>query len=713
MIAGIVLGLQLTDLSLDPRLQKPIEIRAEAESVGAVIPSIGKRLNVALDASVSIKDDLIILYAKQKPAFEVLQKIAGHFGWEWQKAGEGYKLVQPEKAKKDEQAKLDEQLSAPYKEFQKTCKAALDDAAAFSDETLTNEIQKAQAQVQALSKGGTAGEIQSVGDLDSPASKAERRLKYLRTLHNPIATLTRKVAAQMSPADLRFLRDHERIVFSTLPTAWQRPFPEGVESQIAKAITQASAQNEDRRALNFETLRTFTPDDVKTVRVQISAKRSGAERSLSCEPRLVMTAQDGSVLAEASDYDYVYPPAPPAQADVPNDERLTRQIDQNSAIAPFRDDPKKMLDLVGSTLASASKPDSKEDLLHLFGVKLTAIAEAADVALIGDCYDAYVLSNYLPLSKRTAKENLDMLAARNLFGWNLSGDWIQLRSPIWQLRRFETVPREVLRKFKDGESFATVSLSTLIDVSTALNDAQAWSPIWVFACPAWWQNLFASGLRPVYVLRAVAQMSAIQRTEFIRGRPFYGRELPPTAAPFLNEAVYRTKWDNGFVGSMDSPTAEPAEREYVNREWNGLVLNADGTYSRSDTPKWKDCEITQLLPEGSTAGVLLSCKAIEVSGVIARLNNGYQKVMRVSRLAESERAPDPLGLNPNFFKPCTIESVFFTMRLPSSEARGLYVETSRVDPAATWHSRSDLPEETLNSLSFWKKRLGGSGGGSF
>ncbi len=711
MIAGIVLGLQLGELSSDARLQKPIDIRAEAESVGALIPSIGKQLNVALDPSASIKGDLIILYAKQKPAYQILQKIASHFGWEWQKSGEGYKLVQTEKAKKEEQAKLDEQLTAPYKQFQKTCKSALDDAAAFSDETLAKEIQNVQAQLEALSKSGTAGGVHGADDLDSPVWKAQQRLTYLRTLNNPIATLTRKVVAEMSPTDLRFVRDHERIVFSTLPTAWQRPFPEGVESQIAKAVTQASQQSEDRRALSFERLRTFTPDDVKTVRVEISAKRSGADRSLNCERRFVLTAQDGSVLAESSDYDYVSAPASPPQADVPNDDRLTKQIDQSAFIAPFRDDPKKMLELVGSTAASASKPDSKEDLLHLFGEKLTAIAEAADVALIADCYDAYVISNYYPLSKRTAKENLDLVGGRNLFRWNLSGDWIQLRSPIWQLRRYETVPREVLRKFNDGESFATVSLGTLIDVSTALNDAQVWSPIWVFVCPSWWQNLFGSGLRPVYVLRAVAQMSAIQRTEFIRGRPFYGRELPPTAAPFLNEVVYRTKWGNGFVGSMDSPVAEPAEKEYVNREWNGLVPNADGTYSSSDIPKWKDFEITQLLPEGSTAGVLLSCKAIEVPGVIARLNTGYQKVMRVSSLANSERSHDPLGLNPNFFKPCTIESVFFTMRLPSSEARGFNVETSRVDPAATWHSHSDLPQETLDSLSFWKKRLGG--GGSF
>lgn len=97
-IGALVGGLLATTIASaqfegDPRLNRHVTLRFEANPLWEVLSAIKKQTGVEFSVARDISEDLVILLWRDKPATDVLRLIATHFGWSWTKTEVGYRLV--------------------------------------------------------------------------------------------------------------------------------------------------------------------------------------------------------------------------------------------------------------------------------------------------------------------------------------------------------------------------------------------------------------------------------------------------------------------------------------------------------------------------------------------------------------------------------------------------------------------------------------------
>ncbi|MCS7066131.1 MAG: hypothetical protein NZL85_07650, partial [Fimbriimonadales bacterium] len=88
---------QTVDLSKDERLQKPITVCESFVLLRTLLDQMGKELNVSLSVTPDIAEEKVCLLVRERPAHEVLQRLADTLRYEWQslEATGGYRLYQP------------------------------------------------------------------------------------------------------------------------------------------------------------------------------------------------------------------------------------------------------------------------------------------------------------------------------------------------------------------------------------------------------------------------------------------------------------------------------------------------------------------------------------------------------------------------------------------------------------------------------------------
>src|SRR5438552_1113859 len=135
----------------DARLDAPISIRVDAESLTSVCKKLAKG-SVPLEVSPAISKDVIILSAKEKPLKEVLSTIAVHFGWQWVKEGSGYRILQSDDSKKNEQRLLQEAVMKPYLDAQAQCTKSIEDSTKIDRVALKKKIADLDQRIVKLSE---------------------------------------------------------------------------------------------------------------------------------------------------------------------------------------------------------------------------------------------------------------------------------------------------------------------------------------------------------------------------------------------------------------------------------------------------------------------------------------------------------------------------------------------------------------------------------
>ena len=88
---------QAVDLSKDERLQKRITVREPLIPLKQLLTQLGKELGVSLSAFPEIAEDKVCLLVRERPAHEVLQRLADTLRYEWElsQTTSGYRLYQP------------------------------------------------------------------------------------------------------------------------------------------------------------------------------------------------------------------------------------------------------------------------------------------------------------------------------------------------------------------------------------------------------------------------------------------------------------------------------------------------------------------------------------------------------------------------------------------------------------------------------------------
>lgn len=85
-------------------------MRCDAENIAEFLLEVEKQTNVKLSAPDDVKKEIIILFSNEKTARYVLNLVAEHCEWTWEKDSEGYRLFQSERAKREDEKLFKESL---------------------------------------------------------------------------------------------------------------------------------------------------------------------------------------------------------------------------------------------------------------------------------------------------------------------------------------------------------------------------------------------------------------------------------------------------------------------------------------------------------------------------------------------------------------------------------------------------------------------------
>ncbi len=92
----------------EPRLATAIDATAFEESFGEFLPRLGTQIGVALEAAREVENERVTLFARGRPARELLAVLAEHFDYDWKrrsgKAGAVLVLYQTRAARAREEA---------------------------------------------------------------------------------------------------------------------------------------------------------------------------------------------------------------------------------------------------------------------------------------------------------------------------------------------------------------------------------------------------------------------------------------------------------------------------------------------------------------------------------------------------------------------------------------------------------------------------------
>src|SRR5438874_824275 len=95
-------------LDEDPRLGKAVTIRLKRAPVAEVLSAIDGQTGVRLRASAETADEPALVYARERPARDVMRQLALLFNWRWRRMGKSggyrYELYQDAASKREEEA---------------------------------------------------------------------------------------------------------------------------------------------------------------------------------------------------------------------------------------------------------------------------------------------------------------------------------------------------------------------------------------------------------------------------------------------------------------------------------------------------------------------------------------------------------------------------------------------------------------------------------
>ncbi|MCH8273589.1 MAG: hypothetical protein IH851_02225 [Armatimonadetes bacterium] len=705
------------DLAADTRLGRAVEVRAEAETVGSLLARLSRQLNVRLAAASAVEQDLVILYAKDRPAHEILSIIADHFDWTWKKEEGGYRLYQTADQKKEEQRLLEEAILEPYLTAQKA-------AGEFPREAAKVDRKEAKKRIAEITL-----EIEKLGFAEvTPAYLALLRERgYLRSRTDPYRIFAETVFASFTRSQLLELDARTKIVVSTRPTSWQQPIGRNggraAETLVAELVRMQQEYFRDRKPpppegrtgsqLPEGIRAAFTLDDVAAVHVVFDADprlrydfagsplwvsvtvlgHDGAE--LAWTVRIVGARSRRTHSSEESSGEPGGPRPPVQERGGRLADRLTITNELATALG-FLDPDDSALDSFISGVWL--KPGSTTDFLAPIAKIYLELASAAGFSVIADAYDSHLVDAAGAGGLgRTAALILDALTRPIGATWAFDDPWVKVRTRKWPLARASTLPRKIARPARDtAVRQMGFTLDQAAALATALTDRQIASPILsdalgdlVFPKP------YESEVAALHAYRMWDALSAYHRETLLRGEPLPLAAIAPAARRHLAEYLYVCEYPGIYKSATKTNEEEDIEL------WDGL-------WAESNDHDWsEDTEITQLLPFGPPPEATIHLRYWERPGVAAILRPldrprpvilGTTWFAHFKAMSESAEMGDILRLDVNKVKLALVQNYHFTFRFRPGLARTFIAVAATSDPSVAFGPMSALPPALLRKI---------------
>lgn len=755
MIVTALAGLALAapfQLSSDPLLNKRITYSTSTAPIREVLEDLSAETGAKLRVVGALSDDLVVLYVKDRPAHEVLSKIATHFDWQWTKDEAGYILGGKPGWETRYARRIDESIYS-------LMKGAVQEAQKWCDEVRHMDLGAIKEKSKHLS--AAIEELYSKLTDDERANEAiyaqlepmEAELEKLQSLTDPAAMIANQLVSSLNQTTLLELARRSRLVFSVAPTASQKPMPPNAASAAHSLVATIIERNQmdQGQADQFDSEyvpERFTASDVYTVRVELTASLSQLINGGSWNPgaNIAIVGKSGKILWRGSHSytsygnaqhleDLLTPIHEEEDYEQSESERQPRgpidalsapfELDQeiNAAIAATgmggNEPPKELLE----SLAKGSKVD-------LLAIELKIgpmIAERAEVSFISDAFD-YAMSRmdaFLPA--KTVGKMFDSFARKVDGNWTFEDGWVAIRSNNPELRRAGTIPRSTLRKYRDlSADQIGLTVDQVAQLAAELTDFQLSSPaLMTFASFEFFGGL--SETVASYGLRAIAAMNPMERQAIKSGGARFG-SLSPSVRNHIAEFLYRsgeewseflTMWEFDFMSETDLDLSdEEIEKRFRDRY---------GAFWES-REAGDDHEITQILPNGPTADTLIQAEENDVEAIAAHfmfagLTMPVSMPIQVYAMMKTliDGAAGEMGFMPAMAIPTvrpaigtrlTVKVTFLPEKSAAFGAVGLVAK-----PGTSFGPYDELPVSTknrVNKIMEMQKRMfdrGGAGGG--
>ncbi len=750
---------QAADLAADPRLKAPITISSAAENCQAVCRKLTEITKVTIRTHEYQKDDLIVLFAKDRPAHEVLTQLAKHFKWEWIKDGDGYLLRMPSGAVEKERAEMRKQILKPYLELQAKWRKSL--TGPPSD---LQSVMKRLGELEAGMDKILEDETDDKQDWKAYSLLQEESAKLQQQV-DPSARFAETLFCSLTESQLLELDNRERLVFSYRPTRMQYglgSFSSAADQLVSElfqlreakkaAVQQAPNSQEGYEGSSFvQTFRTnVKPDDIFTVRCVFSRSSWGSsDVSVNSEIAILDTKLNrifsGGGISDSPAWEKIAEmrggakpkegePEPEIVKQLPNKiENPSKELSE--AFSPVSIMKEMLLTMFGGQF--------ENDPLRSSARRQIALAEAAGVSLVGDAYDNQI--NYIMAGpeaaggfERTASVGklFSGLATQQRSKATYDGGWVKLRADDWEYCRACSLPRFVLQSMsKSLRDTGGVPIQDYMNVATQITDYQGRSPLLVDLLSMGGQR----GSGNLYFLRGLAQLSATQRQALDTGAKLSFSDMPPGARAAFWEYMYRRDYasgrlsvgvlpDMGFGMSEDiGPDGEPSiEDARVAEEQIAIKGRQDlELQTIMDDPELviltPDHEITQVLPNGPESRSTLELKLKKSNGLSSLLEfMGIQVpiVMPVSMmLMMTEMAENGDEFRPTVkgMRAAALSDYNFILRM-TEDVTGKFVYTSATTSGA-FGDEASLPPGLKKELGDMRKKFkemqskGGGGDG--
>lgn len=720
----------------DERLDKLISYSTYTTSVARVLDHVKGVTGVELRAQPSIAEDLIVLRIKDRPAHEVLSKIASHFDWVWTKNDGGYTLAGKPGWEAKERQELENFVFQTMNSGVESAREYLRSATGVDRTTALARIEAIKKQIQAIEEANAEKD-----EYDSATFKQlrdlEREREKLRSSMCPGKHLVAEIVTSLGRATLLEMAKRGRLVFSVRPTVAQRGMPAravaAAEALVREVILTSQRYRAREDASDSEMALVnpgrvaFSPEDVATVRVAISASWPGivSDEYWEAYGDLAILGKSGKVLWSDSqgignvghaldelDYERPYETDDETEKREPSGpsdmlpQKLTEYPELREAIAraSSAEMPSPLL------MASFVKASHVDPLSAVNQVAVLA-AEGANCSLIADAYDTIPLLAYGGVwGGETLGEVIDSFVSWRDAKWQYEGGWIAVRSVNPAVGRASTVPRPVFRKYRDlmaDQLGLTEDQSS--EMALDLTDLQlrAGGLEMLRSTLDTFHGLGPNALDSVaYAYRAWASLGPERRAALRSGSQIPYGALPPAAREHLTEFLYRRgdDWDrgdytvsdffDGFFGSDEIEGAEEGEMQLPDFD-EEIDENYDGA---------EDREITQILPNGPSPDSFLSLESVSAPAVSTKISFGgmeFPLTFPASLFGELKLLWEG-GFGPEYptpaisfegFRPASANGLILSFTfLPDKSAKERFVGMTAI-PGTEFGQMDSLPKE--------------------
>lgn len=215
---------------------------APAMPAGKLIPLLAAETGLKLECGVDTASDVLLLIAKDRPIKEILQKLADADSAEWLQDGErmrfGRSAMLTARLEREETAAIEEGIRKKLAPIY---------------ETLTALLTPARALDAARQRNALRQESERSGGSDDPQKEREqeRRLQRLDGVQ-PEFRLIGRCLQEVGVGRIAAMRTGERTVYSTRPTAMQKPLGRTITNAVTKFFAEDIVWRAAIKRLNAE-----------------------------------------------------------------------------------------------------------------------------------------------------------------------------------------------------------------------------------------------------------------------------------------------------------------------------------------------------------------------------------------------------------------------------------------------------------------------------